>query len=114
MGSPFANEVHQVFEEAKNLYFKLEERLGAEVAQYAVPFDFIQSWFISISAREIYWMGELRTGPQARSHYKQVVLDIVDEASKKDPSVFRGLLADRNDYRLARRESEIRIERKQI
>ena len=67
---------------------------------------------MNLTAREIYWIGELRTGPQARSHYKEITLDVVDTAKKKDSGVFAGVMVDRKDYRLARRESEKKIERR--
>ncbi len=110
--SPFKEEIEEILMKSAMLYLKISSKFGPEVAQYAVPFAFIQHWFVSLSAREIYWMGELRTGPQARSHYKQVVLDMVDQAVAKDPNVFQGIMVDRNDYRLARRESEKKKDKK--
>lgn len=112
MESPFLNKGKEVLKKAEDLYYKIEERFGAEVAQYCVPFAFVQHWFVSMTARELYWIGELRTGPQARPHYKEVVLSMVEQAIEKDPGVFQGILVDRNDYRLARRESEKKKELK--
>ncbi len=112
MESPFLIEIYKTLSEAANLCNKVNEKFGAEVAQYCVPFAFIQHWFVALSAREIYWIGELRTSPQARPHYKEVVLNMVDAVMAKDPGVFQGILVDRNDYRLSRRESEKRRDKK--
>lgn len=110
--SPFIGRIQYVLTEADILYRKMEERFGPEVAQYAVPFTFIQRWYMTLSAREIYWIGELRTGPQGRPHYREIVTDMVDLALSVDPLVFSGIMIDRNDYRLARRESEKKSEAK--
>ncbi len=109
--SPFIDRVNRVLNMAGDLSARLEERFGSEVAQYAVPFAFLQQWYMNLTAREIYWIGELRTGPQARPHYKEITLDLVDLAKKIDPAVFSGIMVDRSDNRLARRESEKKIER---
>lgn len=112
--SPFIDKFKFVFEEVRKLNVKLEEKYGPEIAQYATAFGFLQHWYMNLTAREIYWIGELRTGPQARPHYKEITLQIVDLAIAKDPSVFAGVMVDRNDYRLARRESEKKLEKKII
>lgn len=112
INSPFIDKVRSVFDEADHLAAWLERVFGPEVAQYVVPFGFLQHWYMDLTSREIYWLGELRTGPQGRPHYKEITLDIVDDAKKADPGVHQGILVDRNDYRLARRESEKKLERK--
>lgn len=108
--SPFIDKINRVLNMAADLNEKLEKRFGSEVAQYVVPFAFLQQWYMNLTAREIYWIGELRTGPQARPHYKEITLDLVDLAQKADPAVFAGIMVDRSDNRLARRESEKKIE----
>ncbi len=110
--SPFIEKVKHAFNWAFTLAISLEHDFGPEVAQYAVPFGFLQHWYMKLSAREIYWIGELRTGPQGRPHYKEITLDLVDQGIKADPGVFQGILVDRHDYRLARRESEKKIEKR--
>lgn len=112
LNSPFIDDVNRAFEAAHNIAIWLDRVYGPEVAQYVVPFGYLQHWYMDLSAREIYWIGELRTGPQGRPHYKEITLDVVDAAIKSDPGVFQGVLADRNDYRLARRESEKKLEKR--
>lgn len=112
MESPFLTKIYYALKNAEDLFDEIEDEFGSEVAQYCVPFAFIQHWSVALSARELYWIGELRTGPQARPHYKEVVLNMVDAVMATDPGVFQEIMVDRNDYRLARRESEKRQDKK--
>lgn len=109
--SPFANEIQRVLENTKSLFNKIN-KFSRYSAQYAVPSAFIQHWYMNLTAREIYWIGELRTGPQGRNHYRMISQQIVQLAKKVDPVIFSGLMADMNEYTLARRESEKKIEAK--
>jgi len=67
---------------------------------------------MTMTAREIFWIAELRTGPQGRPHYREICQQIANEAIKVAPTVFSGVMVDRNDYRLSRRESEKKIDAK--
>ena len=109
--SPFAKEFDRAMK-ASEVLFKKMFRLSPELAQYAVAFGFIQHWYMNLSAREIFWMVELRTGPQGRPLYRKVCQQIGSLAAKATPAVFAGLLTDFDDYSLARRESEKKIEEK--
>lgn len=109
--SPFAKEFDRAMK-ASEVLFKKMFRLSPDLAQYAVVFGFIQHWYMNLSAREIFWMVELRTGPQGRPLYRKVCQQIGGLATKATPNVFAGLLTDFNDYSLARRESEKKIEEK--
>lgn len=109
--SPFVDRIKTALEQAAFTH-ELLKKVSPDVAQYIVPFGYVQRWYWDLTAREVYWIGELRTGPQARSHYKEVVLQIVDKARAISPALFQGLQEDRDDHRLARRESEQKIERK--
>jgi thymidylate synthase ThyX len=105
LDSPYAAKIQDIFKQAEFVYRHLAIK-SPEVAQYVVPFAYLQHWYMDLTAREIYWLVELRTGPQARLHYKKVCLKIADLAMKASPVVFQGLMADRNEYPIARRESE--------
>ena len=109
--SPFAKEFDRAMK-ASEVLFKKMFRLSPELEQYAVAFGFIQHWYMNLSAREIFWMVELRTGPQGRPLYRKVCQQIGSLAAKATPAVFAGLLTDFDDYSLARRESEKKIEEK--
>ncbi len=109
--SEFAEQFHQVFKKAAVIYQQLA-KLSPYLAQYAIPFGYYQHWHMKLTARSIYWMVELRTGPQGRPHYRQVCQQIAAEAAKVDPSVFQSIEVDMNDYSLSRRESEKKIDKK--
>ncbi len=110
--SPFAKDVKNLIEKSDFLYKNINREISPDVAQYAVPTGYIQHWYMRLTAREIYWIGELRTGPQGRSHYRKISQQIVQEARKVSPAIFNGVMADMNEYSLARRESEKKIEAK--
>lgn len=103
--SPFAADIRNVLEKAGEFQKKMES-ISPEVAQYAVPYAYLQRWLVKMSAREIYYMAELRTGPQGRPHYRGIVQEMARQAIGKDEMVFQGMMVDWNNYDIARRESE--------
>ncbi len=109
--SPFKKEIETVLKRAAKLYDHLS-KVSPYLAQYVVPFGYIQHWYMNLTAREIYWMVELRTGPQGRPFYRMLCQKIARLATQSSPLVFAGLLVDNSNYTLARRESEKKIERK--
>lgn len=113
LASPFINQIKRVLESTEKLYQKLH-KISPDLAQYAVPFAYVQHWYMNLTAREIYWMAELRTGPQGRPHYRAICQQIANLAKKTHPLLFQAIMVDMNDYGLARRESEKRIDRKLV
>jgi thymidylate synthase ThyX len=111
LNSPFIEKIEIALEKAAKLFQKLATK-SPWIAQYIVPFGFVQHWYMHMTAREIYWIVELRTGPQGRPHYRHICQQIAREATKASPSVFSGLMVDTNEYNLSRRESEKKIEKK--
>lgn len=109
--SPFATEFRSAMKASEELFKKMY-RISPDLAQYAVAFGFVQHWYMNLTAREIFWMVELRTGPQGRPLYRKVCQQIAQLATDATPTVFAALLTDFNDYSLARRESEKKIEEK--
>lgn len=109
--SPFKGRVIAALEKIERIYSKLA-KVSPDVAQYAIAFGFIQHWYINLTAREIYWISELRTSPQGRPHYRMICQEMARQAIKVSPGVFQGLMVDWNDYSLSRRESEKKIETK--
>lgn len=110
ISSPFIEKINRVLLDADELHRELKK--SPYVAQYAVPFGYLQHWYVNLTAREIYWIVELRTGPQGRPHYRQICQDIAKNAIKATPLLFQSLMTDWNDYSLARRESEKKIDKK--
>ena len=109
--SKFLPQIKKVYAQAENL-FKALQKNRPDIAQYVVPFGYLQHWYMNLTAREIYWMVELRTGPQGREHYRQICQDIARLAKKVSPLLFQLLLVDTGSYALSRRESEKKIEKK--
>lgn len=109
--SPFTDEIKKSLEKAAAA-FDLISQKNPEAAQYVTPFGFVQHWYMNLSAREIYWMSELRTGSQGREHYRQICQDIAKKATEAAPLLFSGLKTDWESYPLSRRESEKKIDRK--
>lgn len=109
--SPFLGDISLALEKASKV-FKEMKKISSELAQYTVPFAYLQHWYMNLSAKEIYWMVELRTGPQGKSHYRKICQQIALLAKSATPSVFLELMVDMQDYSLARRESEKKIEKK--
>jgi thymidylate synthase ThyX len=105
LASPFVNEIEIALKLVSPVY-ELIHKEFPEVAQYTVAFAYIQHWYVNLTAREMYYMGELRTGPQGRSHYRHIVQEMATQASAVHPDLFAGMKVDMNDYSLARRESE--------
>ena len=109
--SPFADEVKKALEKSASAFNKISTK-DTNAAQYVVPFGFVQHWYMNLTAREIYWMSELRTGPQGREHYRQICQNISRQATEVAPLLFAGLKTDRGSYALSRRESEKKIDKK--
>lgn len=110
--SPFIDQIKSALEKAAAVSIKIAEQVSPDAAQYAVPFANLQHWYMNLSAREIYWMGELRTSSQGRPHYREICQQIGREAIGATPELFQELMVDWEDYSLARRESEKKIEQK--
>jgi thymidylate synthase ThyX len=111
LSSPFEKQIVAALEKAAKASEAIAKK-NPDIAQYAVPFGYVQHWYMNLSAREIYWMAELRTGPQGREHYRQVVQDMVRKVTVFAPNLFAGIKTDWGSYALSRRESEKKIEKK--
>lgn len=111
LDSPFIDEIASVLEKTNKAFRKIS-KINPYIAQYIVPFGFVQHWYMNITAREIFWMIEIRTGPQGREHYRQICQDIAKKASEVAPNLFAGLMTDWGSYSLSRRESEKKIDKK--
>jgi len=103
--SPFAGKVETALKMVEPLYEVMFVKYP-DAAQYVATFGHIQSWYVNITAREMYYEGELRTGPQGRSHYRAIVQEMARQVMAVHPNLFKGMMIDWNDYSLARRESE--------
>ncbi len=111
LASPFSDQIKKVLASTEILFQKLH-KISPDLAQYAIPFAYVQHWYMNLTAREIYWITELRTGPQGRPHYRTICQQIASLAKAAHPNIFQAVMIDMNDYGLARRESEKKIDRK--
>lgn len=95
-----------------NGVFRIMRNEYPDVAQYLVPFAYLQHWYAHLNAREMYYQGELRTGPQGRPHYRHIVQEMAKRVMEVHPDMFTGMKIDWNEYSLARRESAIWTEKR--
>jgi thymidylate synthase ThyX len=109
--SPYYNEVHELFKKIDKFYKSLPEDM-INYAEYLIPYAFHQRYLMSMSAWEAYHLIELRSGPQGRSHYREIVQKMSDLLKGVHPNIFSGLKTDYNKYNLSRRESEKKISKK--
>lgn len=58
------------------LHRKLDEALGPDVAQFAVPFAYRLRYVLQLNAREAFHMLELRSSPQGHPDYRRVCLEM--------------------------------------
>lgn len=106
--SPFGKQFEDAYASVRVAWDAITQSHGPDIAEYAVPFGAIQNYSMHMTARAVYWICELRTGPQGRPEYRMLSQQIADHASRVHPALFSGIRIDRDSYSLARRESEIK------
>lgn len=109
--SEFIEPLLGVFREVQEFYSILKEK-DPYIAQFVVPFGFLQRWSLTMNARETCYMLELRSGSQGRESYREIVQKIWEQVKGVHPMLFKRILIDNNRYSLARRASEIKISEK--
>jgi len=93
-------------------YRKIKKRYP-DAAQYIVMMGHKIRWYQWENLRELTWEAELRTGPQGHPDYRRIEHLKVEAVKKVHPILVNVLkFVDFNKYDLARRESEMRIDRK--
>ncbi len=112
--SAFNSSFYKAYEVAHTAWQTLLKHHGPHVAEYAVPFGAMQNYMMHMSARALYWMSELRTGPQGRPEYRMLSMQMADHAGAVHPALFSTLRIDRNSYSLSRRESEIKASKRSV
>lgn len=101
-----ADEVSRCRDEAADLYEKIRQRLGRDVAQYVVLFGFKVRWLMGMNDREALHMWELRTTKQGHPDYRRVCQKM--HALLKEVSPLRAKMMEfvnHNDYFWSRAES---------
>ena len=107
-----ADKFKKAMEEAKKAYKKIGQRF-AEEAQYCVPFAYRIRFYMTMNAREIYHLTELRSGMQGHMDYRHVAQKIYLLAKEKHPEIFKyAKFVDMKEYGLERIEAEKKLDKK--
>ncbi len=107
-----AGKFERAMEEAKKTYEKIAQKFKEE-AQYVVPFAYRIRFYITMNAREIYHLTELRSGMQGHPDYRHVAQKIYLLAKEKHPAIFKyGKFVDMGEYGLERIEAEKKLDKK--
>lgn len=108
-------EWRQAMEQAAALRARLDEALGREVAQYAVPFAYRIRFSVQLNAREAFHMLELRTQQGGHPGYRRVCAEmhrlIRDQAGHRAIAAAMSFV-DHAEHGLDRIESERRAARR--
>ena len=100
-------------EEAAALHGKLAEAMGADVAQYVVPFAYRIRFFMQLNARQAFHLLELRTVQQGHTGYRRVCQEmhrLIREKAGHRLMADAMRFVDYEDYDLERLEAERRAE----
>lgn len=108
MAKPYVDAANKV----DKLYRRIKRRYPDQ-AQYMVMMGNYVRWYQWENLRELGWEAELRTGPQGHPDYRKVEHLKVNAVRAVHPALVEALkFVDFNEYNLARRESEKKIDRK--
>ncbi len=109
--SPFIKQISQALEGVKKVYDDLEKK-DPSISQYVVPFGYRQELYLQLSAWEVYWIGELRTGTQARPEYGEICRQMASIAKRVDPNIFSAMIIGEEEGRIPRRKYAKKLEEK--
>lgn len=94
-------------------FYRRVARVFPNQAQYIVMMGNRIRWYQWENLRELGWEAELRTSPQGHPDYRKIEQLKVEAVRRIHPTLVEALkFVDWNEYDLARRESEKRIDRK--
>jgi thymidylate synthase ThyX len=111
-GYGLADPFRQALEQAATAHRQLEDQLGSDLAQYAVPLAYRLRWYMRLNLRELCHLVELRTTPQGHPDYRQVAQEMFRQVREVHPalaSTIRFVDLSPGDE-LERRASEQRID----
>ncbi|MGH8924409.1 MAG: FAD-dependent thymidylate synthase [Acidimicrobiia bacterium] len=107
----------RVMESAGELYEDTRHGLGAEIAQYVVPFAFNIRFVMEMNARQACHLIELRTQPAGHPAYRRVGLEMhrqIAEVAGHHAIAAAMKFADYSDVELERLDSERRAEGRRV
>lgn len=97
------DKIRKVIEKADRLYKDLSKE-NIDAAEYVVPFGFLQRFIMETSLRQLYWITELRSGPQGKPHYREFVIQLANAIIQNYPDLTHLLYIDTQGYSISRRE----------
>ena len=77
----------ECFLRSADLYDKMTQRLGPDLAQYAVLFGYKIRWMMGMNFREAMHLIELRTTPQGHPSYRHICQRMMDAVKKQHPEL---------------------------
>ena len=110
--SGLADRFSKALERADNLFRKLEP-LDRDLAQYAVPLAYRMRFYQWQNFRQLFWEAELRTISQGHPDYRFIEQEKYRLIQQRFPLIAENMLVDMQDYAVARRGTEERIEEKE-
>jgi thymidylate synthase ThyX len=108
LAGPFADAL-----ERADLLFRKLEPLDRDLAQYAVPMAYRMRFYQWQNFRQLFWEAELRTISQGHPDYRFVEQEKYRLIRERFPLIAETMLVDMNDYAIARRGTEEKIEEKE-
>jgi thymidylate synthase ThyX len=99
-------------EDADRVFRKLEQ-VDRDLAQYAVPLACRLRFYQWQNFRQLFWETELRTGSQGHPDYRFIEHEKYRLVQEQFPLISSYMLVDTQDYSVARRGSEERIQEKE-
>src|SRR5207249_4825485 len=107
-----ASRFSEALERADSLFRKLEP-LDRDLAQYAVPLANRMRFYQWQNFRQLFWEAELRTISQGHPDYRFIEQEKFRIIQERFPLIAELMLVDMNDYAIARRGTEERIDEKE-
>jgi thymidylate synthase ThyX len=102
----------QAIERAAALFVKLES-VDRDLAQYAVPLACRMRFYQWQNFRQLFWEAELRTISQGHPDYRFIEHEKYRLVQERFPLLASYMLVDTQDYAIARRGTEDRIQEKE-
>jgi thymidylate synthase ThyX len=107
-----ATRYQEALEAAGRLFLRLEP-LDRDLAQYVVPLAYRMRFYQWQNFRQLFWETELRTVSQGHPEYRFIEQEKYRLVREKFPTLASLMLVDLNDYAIARRGTEERIQEKE-
>ena len=112
MDAGLADRFEEAVERATRFFKKLEA-VDRDLAQYTVPLACRMRFYQWQNFRQLFWEAELRTISQGHPDYRFIELEKYRLVKEKFPLIASYMQVDTQDYAIARRGTEERIQEKE-